>query len=321
MAARQDEPALSPSARAFGIVVITVFLLTLVGGALLALRNLRSGRGDRRGAFRLGLVIFAAHMLVWLFDAHHVWWPFWEFDIFLWHLQPSLFGACFLWVLYVALEPFVRRRWPHRIISWARLLGGDFRDPLVGRDILVGALFGAGLMLAHYLSRISPTWFGEPLGTPLHVDGPMLGLRYFTTGFAWQLTAALFFSFIFLFLLLFFFNVLRREWAASVALWLFATVALFLNEPPGQMTVVKLLLTTVAGLLLVLPLYRYGLLAMVSSVFFAHLVVFFPATSDLSAWYAGDFLLALVICVALATWAFHTSLAGQKLFSGQFLQD
>jgi hypothetical protein len=39
-----------------------------------------------------------------------------------------------------ALEPYLRRRWPERIISWNRLLAGEFRDPLVGRDILIGSL-------------------------------------------------------------------------------------------------------------------------------------------------------------------------------------
>ncbi|HYN84388.1 MAG TPA: serine/threonine-protein kinase [Pyrinomonadaceae bacterium] len=322
MAARQDEPALGAARRAFGVVVIVVFLLTLVGGALLALRNLRSGRGDRRGAFRLAVFLFAAHMAVWLFDAHHVGALGEEFKTFVWYVQASLFGASFLWVLYVALEPFVRRRWPHRIISWTRLVGGDFSDPLVGRDILIGAVFGAGLMFAHYLTRAAPAWFGGAPGTPLNVDGQMLGgLSYFTTSLAWQLTAALFLSFIFLFLLLLFFNVLRRERVALAALWLFVTVALVLNNPPEPETPARLLATALGGVLIVVPLYRYGLLAMVSSMFFTHIAIFYPVTTDFSAWYVGDFIAALVVSATLAAYAFHTSLAGQKLFSGKFLQD
>ena len=45
-------------------------------------------------------------------------------------------------MLYLALEPWVRRRWPHAIISWSRLLSGQLRDPLVGRDILFGVMLG-----------------------------------------------------------------------------------------------------------------------------------------------------------------------------------
>ena len=40
-------------------------------------------------------------------------------------------------MLYVALEPWVRRWWPHAMIGWARVVAGRWRDPLVARDILV----------------------------------------------------------------------------------------------------------------------------------------------------------------------------------------
>ena len=32
-------------------------------------------------------------------------------------------------------------------MSWSRLLGGSFRDPLVGRDVLLGVAFGVGTAL------------------------------------------------------------------------------------------------------------------------------------------------------------------------------
>jgi serine/threonine-protein kinase len=43
-----------------------------------------------------------------------------------------------LWLIYLALEPYVRRIWPDSMISWNRLLAGKWRDPLVGADVLVG---------------------------------------------------------------------------------------------------------------------------------------------------------------------------------------
>ena len=36
----------------------------------------------------------------------------------------------------------MRRRWPQTLISWTRVLAGRLRDPLVGRDVLVGAACG-----------------------------------------------------------------------------------------------------------------------------------------------------------------------------------
>ena len=47
-----------------------------------------------------------------------------------------------MWVLYLALEPYVRRYWPQAMISWTRALGGRWRDPLVGRDVLYGVVLG-----------------------------------------------------------------------------------------------------------------------------------------------------------------------------------
>ena len=95
------------------------------------------GRGDRRGASRLAAFVFAAWAVAWFFGAHHV--PnFDELGLFIEFLAWGLVWSCFLWVLYIALEPYVRRRWPATLVSWSRLLAGGFRDPLVGRDVLVG---------------------------------------------------------------------------------------------------------------------------------------------------------------------------------------
>ena len=74
--------------------------------------------------------------------AHHV--PnSYEFALFLTFLGFGLVLSSFFWVLYIALEPYVRRRWPATLVSWSRLLAGGFRDPLVGRDVLAGCLVGA----------------------------------------------------------------------------------------------------------------------------------------------------------------------------------
>ena len=78
-----------------GLVIFIVLLLSmLVGGAMLARRNLRLGRGDRRGAFRLAAFVFAAWAVAWFFGAHHV--PnFAEFGLFIeflvWGLALVLF--------------------------------------------------------------------------------------------------------------------------------------------------------------------------------------------------------------------------------------
>ena len=46
-----------------------------------------------------------------------------------------------LWVVYIALEPYVRKFWPDSLLGWSRLLAGHIRDPRVGRDVLIGTDF------------------------------------------------------------------------------------------------------------------------------------------------------------------------------------
>ena len=76
-----------------------------------------------------------------------------------------------------------------------------------------------------------------------------------------------------------------------------------------------------SALILILLLYRYGLLALSAALFFVHLFVFYPVTSDFRAWYASDFVIGAVLCVALAAFACYTSMAGQSIFSGKLLED
>jgi hypothetical protein len=57
-------------------------------------------------------------------------------------LAICLFHGAFVLTLYLAVEPYVRRAWPERIVSWTRLVAGRFGDPLVGRDVLIGLLIG-----------------------------------------------------------------------------------------------------------------------------------------------------------------------------------
>jgi serine/threonine-protein kinase len=315
---RQVQREESASDRALYIVLIIIALVTIVGSVLLAFKNLRLGRGDRRGAFRLAIFFFTLRMLVYLFDAHHLWTPD-EFGLFINYVEGALFGSIFLWLLYVALEPYVRRRWPEGIIGWTRLLAGDFRDPLVGRNILIGSILGTLLIINNYLVDLVPKWLGLPPFAP-HIDGQsMLGMRHFMASFAGLFTSSLFIAFVLLFLMLMFLIILRRKLLAAVASWVIISGVLFLafSEAPPVSRVFAL----TGALIMVGGLYRFGLLAAVTSGFIFHAWVFFPITTKLSAWWAADFIPVLVIYAALVIYAFYTSLAGQPLFRGKLLED
>ena len=304
-------------------ILLVFYFGALTLGALLAWRNLRLGRGDRRGALRLALFMFAIRMVYWVFNAHHVPTVTEVSFGFLNGLQSALFAACFVGIMYLALEPFLRRRWPEWLISWSRLLAGHYRDPLVGRDLLIGAAFSAAIMVSGSLTNLAPLLAGRPPaspigGSPLIYELGLLGLNGFVPLLCNQTFAALLFSLIAAAVVLFFVMLLRRR-LGVLAAWLVVCAPVLVAVP--DKSPLTLLLAVVFPTAVIVALTRFGLLALMSAFFFDHLWVFFPVTTEFSAWYASGFILELVLLSALALYGFRTSLAGQKLVSGRFLDE
>ena len=73
-----------------------------------------------------------------------------------------------LWIVYLALEPYVRRFWPDGILGWTRLLSGYVRDPRVGRDLLTGCVIGTVMGLLDGAIDLLPPLFGYPPPTARH---------------------------------------------------------------------------------------------------------------------------------------------------------
>ncbi len=232
--------------------------------------------------------------------------------------------SAFVWVLYIALEPYVRRRWPATLVSWSRLLAGSFSDPLVGRDVLAGCLWGTIVTALLQLRWFVRSWLGD-LPAPM-TTGPLwslLGARVLIAGMSNNLTAALFFSFSFLFVLFLFRVLLRKEWAAAVAFVLFFTV--FLNAPQlfggGPTAVSSLVIGLILNSLSVFLLIRLGMLALVASAVFQFCFLGLPLTTQGSAWYAGISLTGILLMAAMASYGFYTSLAGRPIFGGVAFED
>lgn len=317
--ARQLEAPESKGWQAAVSISIVVFILALVGSALLASKNLRLGRGDRRGAFRLACFYFVARML-WIVDVHHVAGLADEFRVFIRSVEGALFGAAFMWLLYIALEPFVRRHWPERIISWSRLLAADWTDPLVGRDVLIGALVGSVAARLFQLGTLLQMRLASPSGGyPLSpFNSPFFGLHYFVYKFAYFISSSLYVAIFLLFLLLVFFILLRRGRVAAGSVCLIITGLLFLIFG-AQLSALPFAFAI--GVLLLGVLYRFGLLALVSATILYFFPVFFPQTTEFTGWYAIDFTLALFILVALVAACGYFSLAGQPVFKGGLLHE
>jgi hypothetical protein len=301
--------------RASQLSYLALFLIVAVGAALIARRNLRLGRSDRRGAMRLAAFVFSCSMIAWAIEASHVASDS-EFDLLVMGLSFSLFFAGLCWLLYVALEPLIRRRWPDSLIAWTRLLSGRLSDPLVGRVLLAGALLGVFAAISNEVEEIvrraveatppiPPILWNQTLRGPRAVASHLFG------GPAYSMLFALGYALLFFLLR----SVLRKEWLAAAAFVLVMAVPSFLE---GGLISGAFGLVVAAAWVYVLS--RFGLLALVSAGFFHHFLQF-PLTTDSSAWYAGTSLFLLLVLAALAVYGFRTVLAGQPAFSGDRLDD
>ena len=153
---------------------LTLYIAALVGGALLAWRYLRQGKGDRRGAFKVGGLVFVGYILTPLVRSDHAPELGAEFDILNRLLAERLFLATIVGLLYLAFEPSVRRHWPYALVSWNRLLVGRWRDPLVGRDAMVGAIAGSATLLVVAVKTLAPGWLGGAPLRPVETDASQL---------------------------------------------------------------------------------------------------------------------------------------------------
>jgi hypothetical protein len=226
----------------------------------------------------------------------------------------------------LALEPVVRRRWPWRITGWNRLLDGRLRDPMVGRDLLIGLAFGTAVLLVFRAAWLTAAWAGVPPPpltgtgpTALQVPGPPTPLYVLLTFLLVPIiTPVLYLSLSFVLFL-----VLRREWLAWGAVWL-GFVALFTFPFLGQGPAGIALTLCWHGLrigLAVFILARFGLLAFAGELFVSELLSLSPLTADLSAWYAYQGVLMALVVVGLAVYAFFIATRSQQLFREGFFDD
>jgi len=286
-----------------------LLMVICVGAALLARRNLAQQRGDRRGAFRLAFFVFSVQMLLWLTRGHFAV-SFGTFGTFLLALCTSVFYGVLMWTVYIALEPYVRRRWPQTLISWSSVLIGRVRDPVVGRDVLIGATVGSGLLL---VGALVDFW-------KRHLDGwtPNLDNAEVLAGARGTLAACLSIgahaireTLFFLFLIFLLRVVLRNQWVAAAAFGLiFAALSLSSASQPILDAATNFLV--VGGFAFVV--LRWGILALAVTLLAGNVVAGAPITAHSSAWYFPSAVFMLACVAALTAWAFRTAIGGQRLW-------
>ena len=307
----------STSSTVQNATLLVILFAILTFGIILAWRNLRLARADRRGAFRLALTVFLLSCTASVLFAHHV--PtIDEITILLMAIGWGLLAAAIVWVLYISLEPQVRRRWPNSLISWSRVLSGQIKDPVVGRDLLLDSLREC-CGLSCRARRVS-----HRLGWGANRRLPVLSWTCFNSQGCesrWkhlvQRDDFYFFGAGILFLVFLARLLLRREWVAGVAVCTVMLIPAFFGERPVPDVITGII---VFGMALVI-LIRFGLLALVVALVLTNVLQAYPITGHFAEWYAEPTILVFVLILALAAFGFYTSTAGKSLFGSVSLDD
>jgi beta-glucanase (GH16 family) len=285
-----------------------IYGLVFLFSAFMATRNLRAGRGDRRGAWRLSLVYFILMGAHWLCIAH------WVADIsmiriFVVNARDWFTSAALIWLLYIALEPSVRARWPHCILTWSRVLAGRWQDAQVAAHVLYGALLGlviaAFFLITNWIemSHGSPSaWTGEDVG---------LGARFWMADVLGRVRGAVEFGLIVVFAIFCLRAVCRKDWIASVAAALLFTVV---ESGALQGNIFDFLFFLVIFTLLIFVLLRLGLVSTMVALFFVNFLLMTPGAQNLSKPYESAVITYPALALAIVVWAFWRT-SGQQLIT------
>jgi predicted Ser/Thr protein kinase len=297
--------------RALLTLVIGLFMLALV----LAWRNWRLGRADLNGAIRMGAFILCVRLATWVLRAHHIWTAQEEWLMFILGAALGLWSAALGVVAYIALEPYVRRRWPQAMTSWSRLLTGRIGDPLVGCDLLIGVALGSGVTVVLYFVNASLTWFNLRGETSNGFDAVALGSISGATAVVLATAIGAVVNSLGIALFIFVLRVLiKRQWVAE-AVAIGATFPFFMGSEnlwlDGSAAFVLIAAT-------VLSCSRRGILTLCAYYFTLQILGDLPITSDPSQWYFNRGVLAVAVCAGLAVYGFRSALAGKPAFGSIF---
>jgi serine/threonine-protein kinase len=296
-----------------GVILLTLIVL-FVGTIFFARRNLRLGRGDRRGAARLSFAIMFWFLFSRILTAHY---EFISVPVGLERLVDvvgiALLSAGVCWSFYMALEPLVRRRWPSILVSWTRLLSGEWRDPLVGRHVFAGCALGVFqfVCLDHLLGLSVSTV--NLIGLRLT---NALGVSWFLSHLLESLADATIFALGILCLLAILRMVIRSDavvFAGFVLIPIVVTTAGLIRSiiNPWIFVANELIFLT----LCIFVVMRYGLVALAVSMLVESILVDYPMTLQSSQWYSSASFGALAVVALIAIYGFHTSLAGRPVLS------
>jgi serine/threonine-protein kinase len=289
----------------WGIVIVAIFL---------ARKNIKSGSGDRKGAVKVAFVVLLLAAFGMLLKIHHIPSFFPELDRLSNAVRLGLYFAAITWLIYMALEPIVRRNLPELIVSWNRLLAGDWRDPLVGRDVLFGTLFGIGHIALISIGALAERYFINDFSiVRLDINEQLSGFGFTLGNLFYSTSLAIPFGFMQVCFLVILYLIFRRRLYSEVVIFvLISTIEiLFFTH-----SLTRLPITLLLALMWTLLISRFGLIAVITQVLVFAWLETTLFTLNFSAWYANGMFLTLGMILILMFYGFKTSLADQSLFAG-----
>ncbi len=306
--------------RLIGIFAAVLVPLLLVAGVVLARRNLKSGRGDRRGAAAAGTYMLTTALASWVIGATHTSIIDSEVDrLFNVAIAGGLFSAAMLWVWYIGVEPYVRRFWPNMMLGWSRLVSGRIRDPRVGLEVLAGAACGTLMTVLLALHDVVPPLVGLPAPMPQTSELlVLLETRRFLSYLLLAANQALYNGMIGVFGLVFFRILFRRRWLALVVVMVAFTPVALRGMFPGDTGLLELLFGFLILGAVIGAIVRFGLVAGSVALFFHFITSSVALTWDWSVWYAGATVGALACAVVIAAFGYYAARGEESLFSPAF---
>jgi serine/threonine-protein kinase len=294
---RDDAQVSQPRSVRTGAAVGVLLVGLMLAAGTVGWANLRSGRGDRRGAWRIALLLFGLRLVSWALNTDHV--PGnEEITLLQLGLNDAVFDGAVAYVMYLALEPFIRRRWPQVLVGWNRLLAGRVKDPLVGHETLVGLALASGASALNL--ALIYRWTGATTTTDLNA---LLNLRRVAAFLFAQINDAAFIAITIAFLAALLREVLRREWLVMAAV-----VAIFAALSRNVETFTGLWWTGVVmgstlGVAAIVAIFRFGLVSLAVFFFAWTFLQEAPALLRPSAWYSGVSLFVFSTIVAMSVWS------------------
>lgn len=228
--------------------------------------------------------------------------------VFAANFATKVFLAAWLWIGYLAIEPYVRRLWPQALVTWRRVLEGRLRDPRVGRDLLFGGV-GGTLATGIFSLPQAAAWFGLPPPAPVS-DGltALGGVRFLLAALISIPSEVLIVPVGILLVLLIARLIFKKPWlaypAAIAVVALMAQVAT--RDPLVAVSIVLILV------LATVILTRLGLFAMMVTIAFSSWVT--PFTLDPALWYFPYSLMSMLLFAAVAVYGFVIALGNRLAF-------